>query len=194
VEESSTASARLHRNHERVEIFSFDLKRITGQFPELADQARKFKADLIIDGEIMAFAEDRKLTVFDLQKRLGRKSEGADLFAGVSANVPVVFVIFDLLWRNGQSLLKTPLRDRREILRELDLPPQFQVADVSRAVGAEIEKIFQCTPPCQRRADGKRSGELLLARAARPILVQTKEGTRDPGRRGRRRRARARQA
>jgi DNA ligase-1 len=161
--------AQLHRNHERVEIFSRDLKRITGQFPELADQARKFKADLIIDGEIMAFAEDRKLTFFDLQKRLGRKSEGADLFAGVSANVPVVFVIFDLLWRNGQSLLKTPLRDRREILRELDLPPQFQVADVFAAQSAaEIEKIFQ-----QARH-----------RANEGLMVKDPESYYSPGRRG----------
>jgi DNA ligase-1 len=161
--------AQLHRNHERVEIFSRDLKRITEQFLELADQARKFKADLIIDGEIMAFAEDRKLTFFDLQKRLGRKSEGADLFAGVSANVPVVFVIFDLLWRNGQSLLKTPLRDRREILRELDLPPQFQVAEVFAAQSAaEIEKIFQ-----QARH-----------RANEGLMVKDPESYYSPGRRG----------
>jgi len=39
--------------------------------------------------EIVAFAQGRKLTFFDLQKRLGRKSDGADLFATASADVPV---------------------------------------------------------------------------------------------------------
>ena len=39
--------AQLHRNSERVEIYSRDLRRITDQFPELADQARKFDVDLI---------------------------------------------------------------------------------------------------------------------------------------------------
>ena len=102
--------AQLHRNRERVEIFSRDLKRITDQFPEIADRAQKFTADLIIDGEIVAFEQGRKLTFFDLQKRLGRKTEGADLFAGAAADVPVAFIIFDLLWLNGRSLLKTPLR------------------------------------------------------------------------------------
>src|SRR5436305_14384943 len=72
--------AQLHRSAERVEIFSRDLRRITDQFPELADRARDFKVDLILDGEIIAFAEGRKLTFFDLQKRLGRKTESADLF------------------------------------------------------------------------------------------------------------------
>ena len=46
----------------------------------------------------MAFEHGKKLTFFDLQKRLGRKNEGADLFADASADVPVVFVAFDLLW------------------------------------------------------------------------------------------------
>ena len=136
--------AQLHRNAERVEIFSRDLKRITDQFPELADSARAFDVDLILDGEIVAFERGRKLTFFDLQKRLGRKSDGADLFATVSADVPVVFIAFDVLWLNGRSLLKTPLRDRRKLLRDLKLPAQFQTAEVFPAQSAdEIEKIFE---------------------------------------------------
>src|SRR5947199_5072082 len=63
--------AQLHRSGKQVEIFSRDLKRITEQFPELTEQARKFDQELIIDGEIVAFDEGRKLTFFDLQKRLG---------------------------------------------------------------------------------------------------------------------------
>src|SRR5204862_4830558 len=72
---------QLHRGRDRVEIFSRDLRRITGQFPELVEQAMKFDQELVADGEIIAFAEGRRLTFFDLQKRLGRKDENADLFA-----------------------------------------------------------------------------------------------------------------
>jgi DNA ligase-1 len=136
--------AQLHRSKERVEIFSRDLKRITGQFPELVEQARRFNQDLIADGEIIAFEEGRRLTFFDLQKRLGRKHETADLFVGAAADVPVAFVLFDLLWLNGRSLLKTPLRGRREQLSTLILPPQFQRANITPArSAAEIEQIFQ---------------------------------------------------
>ena len=136
--------AQLHRSRDRVEIFSRDLRRITGQFPELVDQARKFDQELIADGEIIAFDERRRLTFFDLQKRLGRKEHTADLFAGAAADVPVAFVIFDLLWVNGRALLKTPLRERREQLGTLILPPQFQKANVTPArSAAEIEQIFQ---------------------------------------------------
>jgi DNA ligase-1 len=136
--------AQLHRSTQRVEIFSRDLRRITGQFPELAQQAEQFEQELILDGEIVAFEQGRKLTFFDLQKRLGRKNNGADLFAGVAADVPVAFVIFDLLWLEGRSLLKTPLHERRELLGSLQLPPQFQKAQVLPVHSpAEIEKIFQ---------------------------------------------------
>jgi DNA ligase 1 len=136
--------AQLHRSRDRVEIFSRDLRRITGQFPELAEQAMRFADELIADGEIIAFDEGRRLTFFDLQKRLGRKANNADLFAGAAADVPVAFVIFDLLWMNGRSLLKTPLRERREQLGTLILPNQFQRTNVTPARSAtDIEQIFQ---------------------------------------------------
>jgi len=136
--------AQLHRTSQQVEIFSRDLRRITGQFPELVDQARDFQEELIIDGEIIAFEKGRALTFFDLQKRLGRKSDGADLFARAAADVPVAFVMFDLLWLNGRSLLKTPLHERRRHLSKLRLPSHFQIARVMPAHSpAEIEQTFQ---------------------------------------------------
>ena len=120
------------------------MRLITDQFHELAEQARKFEVDLILDGEIVAFELGRKLTFFDLQKRLGRKTDGADLFASASADVPVAFIAFDLLWLDGRSLLKTALQERRELLRGLKLPEQFQIAEVFPAYSAaEIEEHFQ---------------------------------------------------
>jgi DNA ligase-1 len=161
--------AQLHRGADRVEIFSRDLRRMTDQFVELAEQARKFDVDLILDGEIIAFEQGKKLTFFDLQKRLGRKSEGADLFAAASADVPVVFVAFDLLWLNGRSLLKTPLRERRELLRGIELPPQFQIAEVWPAHSAqEIEDAF--------RSARRRSNE--------GLMIKDGESFYSPGRRG----------
>jgi DNA ligase-1 len=161
--------AQLHRSTQRVEIFSRDLRRITNQFPELADQARKFEQELVVDGEIVAFEQGRRLTFFDLQKRLGRKNDGADLFAGASANVPVAFIIFDLLWLNGHSLLKTPLRARRERLGGLQLPRQFQVAQVLPAhSAAEIEQIFQ---QARRRLN-------------EGLMIKDPESSYSPGRRG----------
>jgi DNA ligase-1 len=163
--------AQLHRGTERVELFSRDLRRVTGQFEEIAEQARSFTDEIILDGEIMAFEHGKKLTFFDLQKRLGRKSksDSADLFATPSANVPVVFVAFDLLWLNGRSLLRTPLHERRELLRGLTMPPQFQVAEVSPAKSAaKIESAFQ----------------MARRRLNEGLMIKDPESHYTPGRRG----------
>jgi DNA ligase-1 len=161
--------AQLHRGADRVEIFSRDLRRMTDQFTELAERARSFDDEVILDGEIMAFEHGKKLTFFDLQKRLGRKSEGADLFATASADVPVAFVAFDILWKNGESLLRRPLRDRRESLRSLKLPSQFQVAEIYPAHSAEeIETAFQ----------------LARRRLNEGLMVKDPESIYSPGRRG----------
>jgi DNA ligase-1 len=161
--------AQLHRGAGRVEVFSRDLRRMTDQFTELADHARHFDDEIILDGEIMAFEQGKKLTFFDLQKRLGRKSEGADLFAAASADVPVVFVAFDLLWKNGESFLRRPLRERREALRSLKLPSGFQIAEIYPAHSAvEIETAFQ----------------LARRRLNEGLMVKDPESIYSPGRRG----------
>ena len=161
--------AQLHRGGNRVEIFSRDLRRMSDQFVEIVEQGRQFSDELILDGEIMAFELGKKLTFFDLQKRLGRKNEGRDLFAASAADVPVVFVAFDLLWLNGRSLLKTPLRERRELLRKLELPSQFQIAEVFPAQSAgEIEQAFQSAR--------RRSNE--------GLMIKDPESFYSPGRRG----------
>src|SRR5260370_32479654 len=98
--------AQLHRNSKRAEIYSRDLRLITDQFHELAEHARQFDVDLILDGEIVAFELGRKLTFFDLQKRLGRETDGADLFASAAADNPVAFIAFHLLWLDCRALLK----------------------------------------------------------------------------------------
>ncbi|MEO5721620.1 MAG: ATP-dependent DNA ligase [Chthoniobacterales bacterium] len=161
--------AQLHRGANRVEIFSRDLRRMTEQFPEIAEAAQAFPSELILDGEIMAFENGRRLTFFDLQKRLGRKHEGADLFATASADVPVVFVAFDLLWLDGRSLLKTPLRERRELLRAQTWPSHFQLSEIFPAQsGADIETAFG----------------LARRRLNEGLMVKDPESLYSPGRRG----------
>ena len=161
--------AQLHRSAQKVEIYSRDLRCITDQFAELAEQAQKFEQELIVDGEIIAFEQGRRLTFFDLQKRLGRKGNSADLFERSTADVPVAFTIFDLLWLNGHSLLKTPLHARRELLGRLQLPQQFQRAEVFPArSAAEIEQIFE---QARRRLN-------------EGLMIKDPESRYSPGRRG----------
>ena len=131
---------QLHKVGGRVELYSRDLKEITGTFLELADAARRLPADFIFDGEIVAMQDNEILPFAELQKRLGRR-EG-DLF--MHEEVPIRLVTFDLLWLTGESLLGRALRERRHALESLEpLPPLFRLARITQAKSVEeIEQAF----------------------------------------------------
>ncbi|MEA3207556.1 MAG: ligase 1 [Chthoniobacter sp.] len=134
--------AHCHVAEGRVEIYTRDLRRVTEQFADLARAARRFPHSAIFDGEILAFEQGRRLTFFDLQKRLGRKTTD-DLFLGTS-DVPVIFKAFDLLFLDGVSLLKEPLRARRNLLENLSLPERLEVAPMVPIGSAEaIDAAFE---------------------------------------------------
>ena len=125
--------AQLHVSDGRAAIFSRDLREMEAEFPELLQQATGFAGEVVLDGEIIAYAEGRKLGFFDLQKRLGRRE--ADLF--MTEDVPLRYVIFDLLWLDGRPLLKQTLTERRRLLESLVLPAGFERIAVSHAGSPE---------------------------------------------------------
>ena len=113
--------AQLHGAPDRTELFSRDLRNISEEFPELA--ALRFEEDLILDGEIVAFGPDRNFSFFDLQRRLGRK-RALDFFE--TEDIPILYRAFDLLRSNGETLLKTPLHERRRRLEQLKVPDRIR--------------------------------------------------------------------
>lgn len=139
--------AQLHKSGNDVSLFSRDLRPLDDEFPELITAARQLSGDLILDGELIAFAEGRKLGFADLQKRLGRRMIHGDLFLsdeGQDSSIPLRFIAFDLLWLAGQSLLATPLRERRALLEKLELPLPFETIAIHHAeTSQEIDESFK---------------------------------------------------
>ena len=156
---------QVHKEGGRVEIYSRELRRITGQFPDVAERVRKMPADFIADGELLAWQNGRALPFAELQKRLGRK--GDDFFLG--AEIPVSLLLYDLLGLGGQTLLKQPLALRREKLDALTLAEGVERAPCQKVSGAAaIEAAF-----LQAR---QRGNEGLMAKDPQSIYL--------PGRRG----------
>lgn len=137
---------QLHKLGNEVALFSRDLRPLD-EFPELLAAARSLPGDFILDGELIAFAEGRKLGFADLQKRLGRRLTHGDLFLndeGHDAAVPLRFIAFDLLWSDGDDLLALPLRDRRMRLDAMQLASPFEGIALHPAGNAgEIETAFK---------------------------------------------------
>ncbi len=156
---------QLHKLRTTVALYSRDLRDVTGQFPEIVTAAADISHDLLLDGEILAHRDGQVLPFFQLQRRLGRKTQGAALLQ----EVPVVFVAFDLLFLDGADLLLRPLRERRRALESLVLPPAFLLAQLVRAGTAEeLDAIFDA-------ARGRKNEGL---------MVKNPETGYTPGRRG----------
>jgi DNA ligase-1 len=133
---------QLHRQADRIELFSRDLKETTGAFPELVEAAGAIGHDVLFDGEVLAHRDGRVLRFFELQRRLGRKKVDEDL----RRDVPVVLVIFDVLWLDGRTLLDEPLTARRKLLEGLRLEHPYLLARLEEATGPDhLDRIFKET-------------------------------------------------
>ncbi len=146
--------AQLHRGADEVRLYSRDLNDIGGQFPEIREAARGLPWDVILDGEIVAYADGHVLPFLTLQARLGRKEPGARL----RADVPVIYVAFDLLAvgpralgrePDVEALLRTPLHERRRRLEALNLPlvadgGRFALSHLVTVDSAEaLDRVFE---------------------------------------------------
>src|SRR5438046_5398467 len=101
----------------------------------------------------------------ELQLLLGRKHLDMDL----RREVPLLLVIFDLLWLDGRTLLDEPLTERRKLLEGLGLEHPFLLARLEEATDPEhLDRIFNETR--------ERGNEGLMAKD--PLSPYT------PGRRG----------
>ncbi len=104
-----------HVTGERVSLFSRTLNDVAAAFPEVVDALAAIATACIFDGEIIAQRDGHVLPFRYLQARLQRKAVSAEL----RAEVPVRFIVFDLLAQADDILLDRPLVERRGLLAEL---------------------------------------------------------------------------
>ena len=145
--------AQAHCSGGEVRIFSRTRDQITESFPELPDALAGLPDEVILDGEILAWSyatlehvapasrrlsggrparraegsgenpdreTSRALPFSALQQRLGRKQVSEKLMR----QVPVAYLVFDVLYAGGKLLLDHPLVEREKILDALLAAPR----------------------------------------------------------------------
>ncbi len=95
---------------------------MTDRFPEFAVSLDFLPDGMVIDGEVLAWAEGRPLPFAQLQKRIGRKTVPKKLLS----EAPVILHAYDLLEDAGTDIRARPFAERRARLEAIlsGVPPE----------------------------------------------------------------------
>jgi DNA ligase-1 len=135
------ARVQIHKDGEKVRIYSRRLENVTASLPDISKAVQKLirAQSAILDGEAVAIGEDNRPRPFqDILKRFRRKYNVEKL----AIQIPLHLHLFDLIYLDGQSLIDRHFSERRELL--------VNIAD-SRLVASQIltdrpnvaEEIYQ---------------------------------------------------
>jgi DNA ligase 1 len=108
---------QIHKDGDKVSMFSRNLENMTHMFPELIQGAlTQIKAKTaILDTEALAYQPESEefLPFQETTKR--RRKHGIEEMA---KTLPLKAFVFDILYKDGDSLIDIPLKERLKILKE----------------------------------------------------------------------------
>ncbi len=150
----------------RLRLESRTLRDITPTYPELRALAAELgSTDAVLDGEIVAFNENGQPSFERLQGRMNLASESA--VRRRMGACPVTYLLFDVLYLDGRTLIDLPYAERRERLEGLRLDgPNWQT-------------------PSYHRGDGQRLLDLTRQRGLEGLVAKRLDSRYLPGRRTR---------
>jgi bifunctional non-homologous end joining protein LigD len=148
----------------RFRIESRNLNDITAQYPELRRLGRQLGSrDAVLDGEIVALDERGRPSFERLQQRMHLTRE-ADVKRRMK-EVPVQYLLFDVLYLEGRSTMGRPYEERRALLESLGLEgPSWRV-------------------PAYHRGEGRALLEASAQQGLEGVVAKKLDSTYSPGRR-----------
>jgi DNA ligase-1 len=171
--------AQVHKQGDRVALYSRTLDEITHRFPELHAPLGALPGEWILDGEILAARDGRILPFKALQARLGRKDVSAELLQ----QTLVVFVAYDILYQDDEVLLDYPLYMRRVRLEDLIREHAGGEQPLDGMLNAPVVPSLQLLVKYLDRME--RLFNEARARGNEGLMVKDADSHYKPGRRGR---------
>jgi DNA ligase-1 len=134
------ARVQIHKDGEKVRVFSRRLENVTASLPEIVQAARQISAkSAILDGEAVAFGKDGRPMAFQqILKRFRRKYNVEKL----AAEIPLRLFLFDLIYLDGRSVIDLPLRERRALLEKISDPALLADQILTSSAG-QAEEIYR---------------------------------------------------
>ncbi|HVD38500.1 MAG TPA: DNA ligase D [Solirubrobacterales bacterium] len=129
----------------RVTLQTRNLNDVSVQYPEVRRIHRALGShDAVLDGEIVAFDENGKPSFERLQQRI--HNTDPNVVKRRMQTHPVVYVVFDLLYLDGEDVTGEPYTRRRELLEGLELSgeswqtPGYSVGHAKELLAASREQ------------------------------------------------------
>lgn len=114
------SSAFSRQSSDKIRTFSRNLENTTAMFPELGKIEKQINAqEVILDSEAVGM-DPKTGKLIPFQETVTRKRKH-DIQESL-LKVPLKFFVFDILYKDGQSLLGVPLSQRRDILERTVKP------------------------------------------------------------------------
>ncbi|MCX9013204.1 MAG: ATP-dependent DNA ligase [Candidatus Methanoperedens sp.] len=134
------ARIQVHKNGDKVTIYSRKLEDVTASLPDVVSSVKKHvnAEKVILDGEAVALGKDKRPMAFqEILRRFRRKHD----VAATAQEIPLHFYLFDILYLDGESLIDEPMEVRRKKLESVCDPEVLAVQTVTGNV-SEIEDIY----------------------------------------------------
>jgi DNA ligase 1 len=157
---------QLHKFDGQARMFSRKLEDVTGSFPEIAGAAALLQHDFILDGEVLAYKNDRPLHFQELQKRLRRKAVTEQL----KSEIPVIYAPYDVMYVDGQQVIDRPLIERKLLLSQIKF--KVPIIDLGYRVVSSAQEIADAF------VESKKLGH-------EGLVIKEPESQYHPGKRGR---------
>jgi bifunctional non-homologous end joining protein LigD len=123
----------------RVRLQSRSGEDITPRYPEVHPMGRALgSAEVILDGEIVALDEKGRPSFEEIQQRMGLTDPNE--IRRKMKQVPVTYMLFDVLWQDGHSVMEKTYLDRRQALGRLKLTgPSWQTPPFEKGGGKAMK-------------------------------------------------------
>ena len=109
--------AQVHKDGDKVKVYSRNLEDITGYMPEITEAVKKLKVKKIIfDSEALTY-DDETNTLYPFQITIQRKRKHN--VEEASQNFPLRLFVFDIMLLDDTQLINEPYSKRRETLEKL---------------------------------------------------------------------------
>nr|MCK4930021.1 ATP-dependent DNA ligase [Nanoarchaeota archaeon] len=132
---------QIHKKGNIIKIFTRRLDEVTKQFPEVIEYVKKFvnAKEFILDSEAVGFnpKTGKYLPFQAMSQRIKRKYD----IDKMAKDFPVEVNVFDIVFFDDKSLLKTPFKERREIIEKLIENKPKKIVCSKKLVTDSKEKI-----------------------------------------------------